>query len=119
MTLTPVAPLFSDAPGLVVSVSAEGATAAVALHGEVDFATVGVVQDVLGRVIVDHPGPIIVDLAETRFMDSASVRVLVLAGRDLEKGGRCLSIRAPSRMAARLLETFGSSHLILGGGDDR
>jgi len=118
MSLTTVAPLIRHAPGLVVSASAEGSTTAVALRGEVDFATVPVLQDVLDRVIADHAGPVVVDLAETRFIDTASVRALARASRELEQQGRRLSIRGPSRMAIRILELFGLSHLILADGND-
>ena len=112
MTLTTLAPLTRRAPGLVVSVSIEGATATVALRGEADVATVSVVKGVLDRVISDHVGPIAVDLAETRFIDSATMKVLADASQVLERRARHLTIQAPSRTAIRMLEFFGISDLI-------
>ena len=118
MTITTVSSLIGCAPGLVVSMFAEGAATAVVLRGEVDFATVPTVGDVLDQVIVDHAGPIVVDLADTGFIDSASVRALAKASLELEHRGRSLSIRGPSKMATQILELFGLSHLILAAGGD-
>ncbi len=52
-------------PDFVASVSTEGAAAVIALRGEADLATVPVVVDTLARVIADHDGPVVVDLAPT------------------------------------------------------
>jgi len=101
--------------------SVEGATATVALRGEADVATVPVVKGVLDRVIADHAGPIAVDLAETCFIDSATIHILADASQDLQRRARRLTIQAPSRTAIRMLELFGLSDLIRadGGNDQR
>jgi len=115
MTLTMTPSLIRRAPGLVVSVSTEGSASAVTLRGEADYATLSAVRDVLELVIADCGGPIVVDLSETRFIDSATIRALVEASQELEHRSRRLTIRMPSRMVIRMLELLGSSHLILAG----
>jgi anti-anti-sigma factor len=97
--------------GLDVSVSAEGSDTVIALRGEADVATLPVVADVLARVIADQRGDVIVDLAETEFIDTATLRALLRAREVLDCDGRQLALLSPSRIADRLLAVFGLSHL--------
>lgn len=103
MSLTAIAPFTRSAPGLVVVVSSEGADTVVAVRGELDSAVVPVVLDVLVGVSADHDGDVVVDLSQTDFIDSASVRALSRAGQFLTERGRRLTVRSPSRLAARVL----------------
>lgn len=95
-----------------VSVSAEGGATVIALRGEADVAALPVVADALVRVIVHQQGDVIVDLAETEFIDTATLRSLLRAREVLEWGGRRLTLRSPSRIADRVLAVFGLSHLV-------
>ena len=104
-TKRPVAPFSAR-------VTAEGTAAVVAFRGEADAFTLPTVIDALVRVISEHDGPVVVDLAETSFIDTGTLRAfgraaLILACRD-----RSLTVRAPSRMALRLLAFLGLSDLI-------
>lgn len=90
---------------------ADGAVTVVALRGEADRATLHIVRDALAGVIADGEGDVVVDLAQTEFMDTAALRAILQARETLAGTGRQLTLRAPSRSAGRLLEVFGLSHL--------
>jgi anti-anti-sigma factor len=114
MALATLVHLTPPAAGLDVSVSAETGATVIALRGEADVATLPVVVDALTRVIADHRGDVVVDLAETEFIDTATLRALLRAREVLDWGGRRLTFRSPSRIAGRVLAVFG-----LSGDDDR
>lgn len=112
MTLTRLAFPAHPVAVFVVSVSAEGPPTVIAVRGEADCATLPTFVDVLDRVLADGEGPVVVDLAETTFIDSATVRALAQFGRRLGEHGRRLTLRSPSRIAARVLGILGFSHLV-------
>lgn len=118
MTLITLEPSARRTPGLVISLSSEGPAAVVALLGEADVASLRDIKKMLDRAIRAHDGPIVIDLAGTRFIDSGTVRVLGECRRALGAGGRQLTIRSPSRTTARVLEIFGISDAITPGGDE-
>ena len=97
--------------GLAATVFADGAVTVVALRGEADCATLHVVRDALSEVIAGGNGDIVVDLAQTEFMDTAALRAVLQARESLEGTGRELTLRSPSRSAGRLLGVFGLGHL--------
>ena len=111
MTLNELAPPV-PADLLVASVSVDGMDTVITLRGEADLFTLPVVVDVLARVIADSDGPVVVDLAGTDFIDTGTVRAIARAWEFLNNRGRVLTVRSPSRMAARVLELLGVSHLI-------
>ena len=112
MALATLVHLTPPAAGLDVSVSAGTGATVIALRGEADVATLPVVVDALTRVIADHRGDVVVDLAETEFIDTATLRALLRAREVLDWGGRRLTFRSPSRIAGRVLAVFGLSHLV-------
>jgi anti-anti-sigma factor len=97
--------------GLAVTVSVEGSSTVVALRGEGELATLPVLVHAMARVIAEHDGTVIVDLAETEFLDTASVRIAGRASQYLRDRGRDLTIRSASRQAIMVLAAFGLSHL--------
>ncbi|HVB52581.1 MAG TPA: STAS domain-containing protein [Candidatus Acidoferrales bacterium] len=107
--------LFRRAPGLVVSVSTEGSASAVTRRGEADVGTLPAIKDAPELGIATDVAPVIVHPSETRFTDSAAIRALVEAGRELEHRSRRLTVRVPSRAVIRILKLLGSSRLILTG----
>ena len=109
MTDTTLTSSRTRLPGLIVSIVSEGVATVVVLRGEADAASLPAFSQALDRIISVHQGPVIVDLAETRFIDSATVRALSRAAATLDRAGRPLSIRAPSRTAAVLLDLIGIS----------
>lgn len=105
-------PSTGPAVGLDVPVSAEDGVTVVAFRGEADIATLPVVADTLARVIADQRGDVIVDLAETKLIDTATVRAVLRAREVLACGGRQLTLQSPSRIANRVLSVFGLSDLV-------
>jgi anti-anti-sigma factor len=97
--------------GLAATVIAEGAVTVVTLQGEADRATLHIVRDALADVIADRDGDVVVDLAQTEFMDTAALRTVLRARETLESTGRHLTLRSPSRTTGRLLGVFGLGHL--------
>jgi anti-sigma B factor antagonist len=112
MALATLVQSIRPAVGLDVSVSADGGVTIIALRGEADVATLPVVADALTRVIADQRGDVVVDLAETEFIDTATLRALLRTREVLDWGGRQLTLRSPSRTADRVLAVFGLSHLV-------
>lgn len=112
MALATLVPSARPLGALDVSVSAEGGTTVIALRGDADVATLPVVADALTRVIADHQGDVVVDLAHTEFIDTATVRALLRAREVLGWGERRLTLRSPSRIAGRVLAVFGLPHLV-------
>ena len=97
---------------LTTSVRAEGNRSVVVLWGEADLSTRPALSDVLFLVIAERAGDVVIDLAEAEFIDSATARTLAAAQQLLDGQGRKLALRSPSRLAARVLEVFGLTHLI-------
>ncbi len=118
MALTTLTRSPRRAPDLVVCMAPEGSATVVTLLGKADLTTLPLVTDTLDRVIGDHRGPVIMELAEIHFIDSAMVRALSQASRALGERGRQLTIRSPSPAAVRVLELFGLSQLIVPGRND-
>jgi len=110
MTLTELAQ--STRPWLVVSSSTDGVATVIALRGEADPATLPLVVDILARVIADDEGAVVIDLAQTEFIDTATVRAIGRAGQLLGDHGRQLTLRSPSRLAVQVLAFGGLSHLV-------
>ena len=68
-----------------------------AVRGELDLATVGTLEDELGRVAP----PVVLDLSRVSFMDSMGVHLLM---RESKNG---LTLGATSPEVTRLLQTCG------------
>jgi anti-anti-sigma factor len=112
MTLTRLEQSTLPTDALVASLSTEGDSTVVALRGEADVSTLPVIVDVLARVIADHDGPVVIDLAEIAFIDTGSIRALARAEAFLGGRGRELTLRSPSRMAVRMVTLLELAHLI-------
>ena len=73
----------------------------VELHGEVDFASADEVREAL---CAGGAPTVVVELGEVDFIDSAGLRALDAANRDLRTAGRALALVAPP--ASRAAFTF-------------
>ncbi|HTJ76732.1 MAG TPA: STAS domain-containing protein [Acidimicrobiales bacterium] len=92
--------------------SAEGAATVIALQGEADVSTLAALADTFARICADGEGDVVVDLSRIEFMDTATLRVVLVAKAALAGDGRRLTLRSPSRIAARVLGVFGLDHLV-------
>jgi anti-anti-sigma factor len=112
MTLTRF-PLSRDAvPSLNMSFHIEGPSTVVVARGEVDVASVPDLVDLLAWIFGKFDGPVVVDLTETKFIDTAAARVLARARQFLGDYGRPLTLRSPPRQTARLLGLVGLSNVV-------
>ena len=112
MTLQDLAPRTQPSYPPVVSVSHEGASTVVAIHGEADLFTLPGVVEALTRVIADSDGRVIVDLSGADFVDTATVRAIGRAWEFLAQRDRRLTVRSPGRMAVRVLAFLGLPHIV-------
>jgi anti-anti-sigma factor len=97
---------------LDVSISAEGAATVVRLRGVADIGTTPFLAEELARITTGGEGGVVVDLAQTSFMDTGALRAVMEAREILAAGGRQLTLRSPSRNVARLVTVFGLGHLV-------
>jgi anti-anti-sigma regulatory factor len=71
-----------------------------------------VLCDTFSRVITSGGGDVVIDLTQSTFVDTGTVRVLSTARQLLDRQGRNLTFRSPSRLAVRMLDMFGLAGLI-------
>lgn len=112
MALTMLPPSAAGARGLKFAVTsgvvhAEGTRTVVALRGEADVATRAHLSDVLSRVIALGTEDLLIDLAEVTFIDTAAVQVLATGQWSLDRAGRRMTFRSPSRLATLVLQVCG------------
>jgi anti-sigma B factor antagonist len=84
----------------------------VTLSGEADAATATMLREMLARQLDTGARLVTVDASGLSFLDSASLRVLILAARALKgRHGRLVFAR-PQPLVARLLEITGADRLL-------
>ena len=77
--------------------------------GELDLASAPRLEEAIAATGAD---PIVIDLSECTFLDSAGMRVLVGSARDLVDGGRTLRVVANDPRILRVLEITAVDRLI-------
>jgi anti-sigma B factor antagonist len=84
---------------------------AAVLHvsGELDLASAPRLAEALTELIAD---PVVVDLSECTFLDSAGMAVLLASARALSDSGRSMRVVAPDAGILRVLEITGVDTLI-------
>ncbi len=98
---------------LKASVAAGESGPVVMLSGEADLASAGQLSDLLTAQLAGGVQRLMVDVSGLRFVDSASVRALVLAGKTLRERGGALILARPQRAVARVLELMGVDELLI------
>ena len=88
--------------GVTVTEQAEGVLVQVA--GEVDLVTAPVLQRHLDSALDGRRPMVVIDLAETTFLDARGVAVLVRARKRVVQDGGRLVIRRPPPLVRRVLE---------------
>ncbi|HEX4905532.1 MAG TPA: STAS domain-containing protein [Acidimicrobiales bacterium] len=76
----------------------------VALTGDVDVAQGLGLRDLLGELLSGPPGPIVIDLAGVRFLDSSGVGLFVTSHRRAGEDGRGFALAAPGDAVRRTLQ---------------
>ncbi len=92
-------------PGeLRVSVANDGATAIVAVEGDVDIDTGGRLREELLRLLEADVRRVVLDLAHMDFVDSTGLDILVGAQKRLRQRGGEMVLRSPRPAARKVLE---------------
>jgi anti-anti-sigma factor len=97
---------------LRASASAGADGPVVVLSGEADPTTAAVLREMLAAQLNTGARLVTVDASRLSFLDSASVRVLVLAARALKGRHGRLVLARPQPIVARLLEITGADRLL-------
>jgi anti-sigma B factor antagonist len=84
----------------------------VVLSGEADATTVPLLREVLAEQLDAGARLVTVDASGLSFLDSASMRVLILAARALRGRHGRLVLARPQPVVARLLEITGADRLL-------
>lgn len=79
----------------------------IAATGEIDRATAPELSGALRSATLEHAGPLLVDLCEVSFIDSAGISVLLNAHLRLLRQGRQLYLACPPSAVRRIFEITG------------
>jgi anti-sigma B factor antagonist len=82
------------------------------LSGEVDAHTATQLASHFDPLPSGLDGALVLDMAQVTFMDSSGLRVLIELNRRASAAGVALTVRAPSRAVARIIEISGLSDVI-------
>lgn len=82
------------------------------LSGEVDAHTAPQFADHFEPLPTSIGEPLVLDMSDVSFMDSSGLRVLIELNRRVSEAGASMTVRAPSRSVARIIEISGLSDLI-------
>ena len=96
---------------LITSALAGADGPVVVLSGEADATTAPLLRELLAKILDTGARLVTIDAAGLSFLDSASMRVLVLAARALHGRHGTLVLARPQPLVARLLEITGADRL--------
>lgn len=107
MTDIPSTFRLSEPAGFAVNTGEVGGRVVVAVAGELDVLTAPLLWERLEPLIAGVTDGLVVDLADTRFVDSMGVGVFVRAHKRLTSQGARLVLRSPGEHARKILELTG------------
>ncbi len=81
--------------------------------GELDIATVNQFRTAIGRLMGTGCREIVVDLAETTFLDSSGLGALVWASHRLHAAGGALTVINPDEQVSKTLRVTGVERVLL------
>ncbi len=94
-------------PDLNLTTDRDGSRAVIGVAGELDAHSAPALDEEVARVVADGVSDVVLDLSGTSFLDSFGLRCLLSAQRSVADHGGQLSLRAPSKSVARLLDIAG------------
>lgn len=98
---------------LLISPNIDGATITLGLAGEIDLATEPALWDAVEKAVTaDGIGLVVVDLAETTFMDCFGMSALVRGARLAAGNGRRLRVVNPTGIPLIVLQLTGVLRLL-------
>lgn len=100
-------------PALVVEVVTDGnRPPEIRLQGEIDIATLPVLDETLSAMIDGNSGDVVVDLADVDFIGVAGLGTLCTQARRLRHRGDRLVVASPSAFTRRVIDILGVSELL-------
>jgi anti-sigma B factor antagonist len=79
----------------------------IAARGDIDHMTAPLVADALRRVTLEAEGPVVLDMTETAFIDSAGISTLLNGLRRLTRQRRRMLVVCPPGPPRRVFELLG------------
>jgi anti-anti-sigma factor len=102
--------------GLLTTVRSAGSPGCprtvVELSGEADLNDSAALRDLLAAESADPSGTLVLDLSQLRFMDSAALHVILVAGRSFASRGGSFALAAPQEAVRRILSLSGADQLV-------
>ncbi len=93
------------------SVSRQNGVALLAVHGEVDVATVGALETAISAALTDGPAALVIDLTDVDFLASAGLQVLVATQERI--GGRAdFAVVADGPATSRPIQLTGLDQIL-------
>jgi anti-sigma B factor antagonist len=74
------------------------------LRGEIDVSTAPGLRDILMGLIEDNAGPVLVNLSNVLYMDSAGLSVFIAAHHKAQNAGRVLGLVNPQQPIQQVLK---------------
>ena len=100
-------------PALVAEVVTDGSRPPeLRLRGEIDIATLPVLDERLSAMIDATSGDVVVDLADVDFIGVAGLGTLCTQARRLRRRGDRLVVSSPSAFTRRVIDILGVSELL-------
>ena len=100
-------------PALVVEVVTDGSSPPeIRLQGEIDIATLPVLDEALSAMVDGNRGDVVVDLADVDFIGVAGLGALCTHARRLRQRGDRLVVSSPSTFTRRVIDILGVSELL-------
>ena len=103
--------LFGDGFGFEARVFEGDGTAVVAVVGEIDMATAGLLQQAIDDACTSST-QVVIDLTDTAFIDSTGLAVFMRAHAQLGSQPDALVLRGAGPRVARIFEIAGLDHLV-------
>jgi anti-sigma B factor antagonist len=85
----------------------DGAEVRLQVRGELDLASVELVEEQVARALESGPERLVVDLARLTFCDSSGIDVLLKAGAEAESRGVTFRVARPRGIVRRSMEVLG------------
>lgn len=103
---------MASAASFIAHVESGRGAARIALSGELDIATVPVLEDHLAHVETDGVAAITLDLRELTFIDTMGLRAFIAARERAKANGRRLILAGAGQPVRRLIELTGTEFLL-------
>jgi anti-sigma B factor antagonist len=99
---------YNGKPIMSLGLTNHSDVAVITVSGELDLSTAPLLTDLVERVAADHPGRVVIDMANVTFLCAAGLTALLRANETVSAAGRRLILRAPSRQTQRILAITGT-----------